>query len=91
MDASNYQEALSTAEKFFSRKLARPGMPMESKQVQKVKEEPQIVPKPEELPLTIENGIIVCNFEFACYLTKLLQKAVGMPVILTMNLASTNR
>jgi hypothetical protein len=45
----------------------------------KAKEEP-VVPKAEELPIAIEHGKILCNFEFGCYLLRFAQKALSMAV-----------
>lgn len=71
------QETLRTIERLFTKKSL--SVPEEVKSLP----EPNgrtVIPKVEELPLATENNQIFCNFEFACYLTKIVQKIVGMQI-----------
>jgi hypothetical protein len=73
-----YHEILNAVEAILSKKPARITISERQKHMPIVKEEPT-TPKAKDLPITEENGMVVCNFEFACYLSRMVQKT---PVIL---------
>lgn len=86
-DDSTHQETLSAVESVVSKKSIRANTQERPKFVTKVKIEPT-TPKAEELPIAIENERILCNFEFACYLSRFAQKFLAATVLSPCNLAS---
>jgi len=72
-ESPDYQEILTTVERVLNKKPF--STHMKQKYTPKAKEE-LVVPKAEELPIAIEDGKILCNFEFACYLSMFAQKVL---------------
>lgn len=85
-DDSTHQETLSAVESVVSKKSMRTNTQERPKFVTKTKIE-SATPKVEELPIAIENERILCNFEFACYLSRFAQK-FSITVFSPYNLAS---
>ncbi len=86
-DPTEFKDTLQAMEMLFAKKPKKPVM----NSVPKIKEpqlkhnkdasdasyRPPVAPRVEELPIAVENGAIVCNFEYACILLALAQKAAG--------------
>lgn len=47
------------------------------------------IPRPDELPMVIENGKIICNLEFASILSSLSQKSINVVFIINYTIESS--
>ena len=76
---STYHEVLNKVEAILFKEQTRINIPDRQKDIPKVTYEAEelkepVTPRIDSLPIEEKNGMVVCNFEFACYLSRIKQK-----------------
>lgn len=81
-DTLNAMEALSLkkSKKPAGNFVSKPRDPQKLKEAAEMQYRQPVPPRADEPQIAVENGNIVCNFEFACFLSALAQRSAGNTV-----------
>jgi len=83
---STYREVLNKVEAILSKEQTRINPPDRQKDIPKISykaeelKEP-VIPRIDGLPIEEKNGTVVCNFQFACYFSRIMQKIAAYKTI----------
>ena len=88
-DSDKYKETVKFADNLFLKKSKKPIInpiakskdPIKSREISENQSKESLIQPIDETPILLEKGLLVCNFDFACIFSRLIQKLASNSVI----------